>query len=72
MKKIRTKYPLKIGAVLIPRHEEGSMVGLEYADEVREKFPKLKEWTDGAYYLVQFPSFHKPFLCDPTQIEEIK
>lgn len=67
--KIKAKYPIKVGNVLIPRGEIGTTVKIEDAENVRRAFPNLKEKGNSDLYLVQFPTVNLPFICGAKQIE---
>lgn len=63
--KIKSKYPIKISNVLIPRGEEGIL----YPKDGSDRFKNLNYNQSSNQYLVKFPSFHKEFICSEKQIE---
>lgn len=51
---VRAKYPIKIGAVLVPAQTVGEVLP-QPTPRILESFPNLKFTENGQMYLVKFP-----------------
>ena len=69
---VRSKHPIKVGDVLIPRGEIGELVNLNDSSIVDEYFPNIKDNMYSKQALVKFPSFHKEFICSWKQIDFVE
>jgi hypothetical protein len=63
--KVKAKWPIKIGDVLVPAGTEGETVAP--TARILEKFPGLREKPDGQMLLVKFPGLDE-CLVMPKQV----
>ena len=72
MKRIKAKYPLKVGDTLIPKGEEGYIMSISESEWVREVFSEIQHNKLSTQCLVSFPSHPIDFICSEKQIEIIE
>lgn len=51
--KIKTKYPIRCGRVLVPKDTTGKVL-TELTDRMKESFPNMNLTNEKGYLLVQF------------------
>lgn len=61
---MKTKYPMKVGAILYPKDTE---VRLATDDEIFKHWPTIKKNTLSNQVAVVFPSRPWPTICDKDQ-----
>lgn len=64
MKKVITKYPIKIGNVLIPKDTVGEVANIE---DVKKYFPKISYNPESNFIAVKFLEL-KPCIVHTSQV----